>query len=58
MILVARSRRGSLGTFVTASFTSARAGDQVVICNPYIEVRPSATFSSILHSQYTFAPHY
>jgi len=42
-----------LGMFVTASRVQ-EPGDQVVVCNPYIEVG-LCHFPSILHFQYTFA---
>ena len=40
---VARSRRGSLGTSSQPASRVQEPGDQVLIRNPYIEVRPSAT---------------
>jgi hypothetical protein len=45
-IRVARSRRGSLSLGTCSSQPASRVqepGDQVVTCNPYIEVRPSTT---------------
>ena len=61
MMILLASRAEVASAHECSSQPASRAqepGDQVVIRNPYIQVRPSATFSSIPHSKYPFAPHY
>ena len=63
MMILLASRAEATSAHECSSQPASRAqepGDQVVVVlrNPYIQVRPSATFSSIPHSKYPFAPHY